>query len=96
MNGGVKWYLDYPNVKVFLSITVKITALHLKKIRYSPYQQELWEIIKEKNHSGMCYRKIAKQLNAEGVTTHQGKLKGKNICSVIKRHKERKAIGVYQ
>ena len=41
----------------------------------------------------MGYRNIAKQLNAEGIegiTTHQGnKCKGKNVYSVIKRHKER-------
>ena len=47
LNDGVGWYSDNPNIQVFISFTVKITASHLKKIRYSHYQQELSEIIKK-------------------------------------------------
>ena len=56
LNDGVRWYSDNPNIQVFISFTVKITASHLKKIRYSHYQQELSEIIKKKHVSGMGYR----------------------------------------
>ena len=56
LNDGVKWYLDNPNVQVFLSFTVNIIASHLKKIRYSPYQQELWEIIKDKTPRGHVFK----------------------------------------
>ena len=58
LNDGVRWYSDNPNIQVFISFTVKITAPSLKKIKYSPYQQELWEIIKEKHDSGMCFHRI--------------------------------------
>ena len=45
------------------------TASHLKKIRYSNYQQELWEFIKEKHNFGMVYRRISKWLNENRYTT---------------------------
>ena len=86
----VKWYLDNPNVKVFLSFTVKIAASHLKKISYSPYKQELWEIITEKHDSGMGYRKISHHLNEQGIKTPKGNLwGGNNVHSVLKRNRER-------
>ena len=72
MNDGVNWYLYNPNVQVFLSFIVKITVSHLKKIRYSPCQQELWEIIKEKHASGMGYRRISYLLNEHGYKTPRG------------------------
>ena len=47
LNDGVRWYLDNPNIQVFISFTVRINASHLNKIRYSIYQKGLWEIIKK-------------------------------------------------
>ena len=50
----------------------------------------MFQKIKSLHQSGLGYRKIAHQLNAERITTHQGnKWEGKNVYSVIKRHKER-------
>ena len=88
MNDGVKWYLDNPSVQVFLSFTVKITASHLKKIRYSPYQQELWEIIKEKHDSGLGYRRISYWLNEHGYKTPRGhEFKNTHVFSILKKKK---------
>ena len=86
MNDGVKWYLDNPNVQVFLSFTVNITASHLKKIRYSHYQQELWEIIKDKHDSGMGYRRISYWLNEHGYKTPRGhEFKNTHVFSILKK-----------
>ena len=50
----------------------------------------MFQKIQSLHQSGLGYRKIAKQLNAEGITTHQGnRWEGKNVYSAIKRHKER-------
>jgi len=88
LNDGVKWYLDNPSVQVFLSFTVKITASHLKKIRYSPYQQELWEIITEKHDSGMGYRRISYWLNEHGYKTPRGhEFKNTHVFSILKKKK---------
>ena len=86
MNDGVKWYLDNPNVQVFLSFTVKIIASHLKKNRYKPYQQKLWEIIKEKHDSGMVYRRISYWLNKHGYKTPRGReFKKTHVFSILKK-----------
>ena len=86
MNDGVKWYLDNPNVQVFLSFTVNITASHLKKIRHSPYQQELWEIIKKKHNSGLGYRRISNWLNEHGYKTSRGhEFKNTHVFSILKK-----------
>ena len=37
----------------------KITAPCLKKIRYPPYQQVLWKIIRDKHNTEMDYWKIS-------------------------------------
>ena len=88
MNDGVRWYSDNPNIQVFISFTVKITASHLKKIRYSHYQQELWEIIKKKHVSGMGYRKISKWLNENGYKTTRGhKFKNTHVYSILFKKK---------
>ena len=86
MNDGVRWYLDNPNIQVFLSFTVKITTSHLNKIRYSPYQQELWEIIKEKHDTGMGYRRISCWLNEHGYKTPRGhEFKNTHVFSILKK-----------
>ena len=86
MNDGVRWYLDNPNIQVFISFTVKITASHLKKIRYSHYQQELWELIKEKHNFGMGYRRISNWLNENGYKTTRGhKFKNSHVYSILKK-----------
>ena len=72
MNHGVRLYSDNPNIQVFISFTVKINASHLKKIRYSRYQQELCELIKEKHNFGMGYIRISKWLNESRYKTTRG------------------------
>ena len=72
LNDGVRWHFDNPNIQVFISFTVKITAPCLKKIRYSPYQQVLWKIIRDKHNTGMGYRRISKWLNENGYKTNRG------------------------
>ena len=90
MNDGVRWFLDNPNIQVFISFTVKITAPCLKKIRYSPYQQKLWEIIKEKHDSGMGYRRISYWLNEHGYKTTRGhEFKNTHVFSIFKKKKLR-------
>ena len=86
MNDGVKWFFDDPKVLVFLSFTIKITASHLKEINYSDYQQELWEIIKEKHDSGMGYRRISYWLNEHGYKTPRGhEFKNTHVFSILKK-----------
>ena len=99
LNDGVRWYSDNPNIQVFISFTVNITASHLKKIRYSPYQQDLWEIIKEKYASGMGYRKISYWLNESGYKTPRGlKFKNSHVHSILKKKRiaEEKLVKRYE
>ena len=86
MNDGVVWFFDNPNIAVFLSFTIKITTSHLKEINYSDYQQELWEIIKEKHDSGMSYRRISYWLNEHGYKTPRGhEFKNTHVFSILKK-----------
>ena len=79
--GGIQTTLIF---KFFVSFTVKITASHLKKIRYSNYQQELWELIKEKHNFGMVYHKISNLLNENGYKTTRGhKFKNTHVYSIL-------------
>ena len=88
MNDGVRWYSDNPNIQVFISFTVKITAPSLKKIKYSTYQQELWEMIKEKYDSGMGYRRISYWLNEHGYKTPRGhEFKNTHVFSILNKKK---------
>ena len=85
-NDGVKWYLENPNINVFILFTVKITASHLTKIRYSPYQKELWKMIKEKHDTGMGYRRISHWLNEHGYKTPRGReFKHTYVFSILKK-----------
>ena len=85
MNDGVVWFFDNPNIAVFLSFTIKITAPHLKEINYSDYQKELWEIIREKHDSGMGYRRISYWLNEHGYKTPRGhEFKNTHVFSILK------------
>ena len=82
LNDRVRWFLDNPNIQVFISFTVKITTPYLKKIRYSPYQQVLWKIIRDKHNTGMGYRRISDWLNEHSW-------KSNYVYSGLKRFKER-------
>ena len=88
LNDGVRWYSDNPNIQVFISFTVKITAPSLKQIKYSPYQQELWGIIKEKHDSGMGFHRISNWLNENGYKTTRGhKFKNTHFYSIMLKKK---------
>ena len=85
MNDGVRWHLDNPNIQVFISFTIKISASHLTKIRYSPYQHELWKICNSMREEGATFLAIAKYLNENGYKSARGKLfKNSHIHSILK------------
>ena len=92
-NDGVGLIDEIPKYSHYLcfTVSVKTNRFALKhQNKYSPEQEKMFQKIKSLHQSGLGYRKIAHQLNAEGITTHQGnKWEGKNVYSVIKRHKER-------
>ncbi len=85
MNDRVRWHLDNPNIQVFISFTIKITASYLSKIRYSPYQYELWNICNSMQEEGVILYTIAKYLNKNGYKSARGKLfKNSHINSILK------------
>ena len=92
-NDGVGLIDEIPKYSHYLcfTVSVKTNRFALKHHnKYSLEQEKLFQNIQSLHQSGLGYRKIAKQLNAEGITTHQGnKWEGKNVYAVIKRHKER-------
>ena len=92
-NDGVGLIDEMPKYSHYLcfTVSVKTNRFALKHHnKYSPEQEKMFQKIQSLHQSGLGYRKIAHQLNAEGITTHQGnKWEGKNVYSVIKRHKER-------
>ncbi len=57
----------------FLSFQVKVTSNQLWNTNYSAYQTYLHSRIVALKEQGLGYRKIAKQLNSEGVKTLRGK-----------------------
>ena len=80
------WFFDNPNINVFLSFTIKITASHLRKIRYTPYQYELWNICNSMREEGATFPAIAKYLNENGYKSARGKLfKNPHIHSILKK-----------
>ena len=84
---------EIPKCSHYLCFTVSVRTnkFALKQLdRYSPEQEEVFQKIKSLHESGLGYRKIAKHLNENGLTTHKGKEWGGNsVYSVLKRHKER-------
>ena len=59
--------------------------------RYSPKQQQLYDLVMHLKSEGMGYRKIAKYLNAMGHKTHTGKtFISSSIQFIIKRNQERR------
>ena len=84
---------EIPKYSHYLCFTVSVRTnkFALKQLdRYSPEQEAVFQKIKSLHESGLGYRKIAKHLNENGLTTHKGKEWGGNsVYSVLKRHKER-------
>jgi hypothetical protein len=57
---------------------------------WSESQQEIHDQIKTLHDEGLGYRRIAKQLNEQGIKTIRGNEWGSNnVHSVLKRNKER-------
>ena len=77
----------------YLCFTVKHRTnklVHYKTDNYSKQQQETHDYIKSLHDSGLGYRKIAKQLNEEGIKTIRGNTWGSNnVHSVLKRNKQK-------
>ena len=92
-NDGVGLINEIPKYSHYLCFTVseKTNRFALKNNnKYSPEKEKLFQKIQSLHNSGLGYRKIAHQLNAEVLSTHQNnKWEGKNVYSVPKRHKER-------
>lgn len=86
MNDGVVWVFDNPDIDVYLAFTVKISASHLRKIRYTPYQYELWNICNSMREEGASFPAIAKYLNENGYKSARGKsFKNPHIHSILKK-----------
>ena len=57
----------------------------MRKIRYSPYQYELWNICNSMREEGATFHTIAKYLNKNGYKSARGKLfKNSHIHSILK------------
>ena len=68
-----------------MSFTIKITASYLRKIRYSSYQYELWNICNSMREEGTTFPAIAKYLNENAYKSACGKLfKNSHIHSILK------------
>ena len=86
LNDGVVWVFDNPDINFYLAFTVKIAASHLRKIRYTPYQCELWNICNSIREEGGSFPAIAKYLNENGYKSARGKLfKNAHIHSILKK-----------
>ena len=57
----------------FLSFQVKVTSNQLWNANYSAHQAYLHSRIVSLKEKGLGYRKIAQQLNSEGIKTPRGK-----------------------
>lgn len=80
------WVFDNPNINVYLSFTVKITASHLRKIRYTPNQYELWNICNSMREEGATFPAIAKSINENSYKSARGKsFKNPHIRSILKK-----------
>ena len=84
---------EIPKYSHYLCFTVSVRTnkFALKQLdRYSPEQEAVFQKIKSLHESGLGYRKIAKHLNENGLTTQNGKKwGGNNVYAVLKRHKQR-------
>lgn len=80
------WVFDNPSINVYLSFTVKIIVSHLRKIRYTPHQYELWNICNSMREEDATFLAIAKYLNENGYKSARGKLfKNAHIHSILKK-----------
>ena len=61
------------NMWGFLSFQVKVTSNQLWNANYSAHQAYLHSRIVSLKEKGLGYRKIAQQLNSEGIKTPRGK-----------------------
>ena len=85
LNDGVRWHLDNPNIQFFISFTIKITALHIRKIRYPSFLHELWNICNSMREESATFLIIAKHLNENGYKSARGKLfKNSHIHLILK------------
>ena len=86
LNDGVLWVFDNPNVDVFITFEVVVTASHLTLIHYSPYQYELWSICKRMREEGHTLPSIANWLNDNGYKSARGKVfRNPHIHSILKK-----------
>ena len=78
------------NVGGFLSFQVKVTSNQLWNANYSAHQTYLHSRIVSLKEKGLGYRKIAQQLNSEGIKTPRGKqFLPASVHSILKKKKIR-------
>jgi len=88
LNDGVVWVFDNPNVNVYLSFEINVTAPRLRGINYSSYQHELYELCKKMRDEGKTLPYIANWLTENGYKSARGKvLKNPHIHSILKKKK---------
>ena len=76
-NDGVGLIDEIPKYSHYLCFTVSVRTnkFALKQLdRYSPEQEAAFQKIKSLHESGLGYRKIAKHLNENGLTTQNEKI----------------------
>ena len=75
----------------YLCFTVSVRTNSLTwNQKYSSRQLQTHNLIKRLHDSGLGYRRIAQQLNAEEIRTTRGnRWKGTHVYSVLKRYRER-------
>ena len=82
-----------PKYTHYLCFSVKVRTdkfVYQQLEKYSPQQEEIFNLIKSLRESGMGYRKISYYLNKRGILTHKGKSwRTGHVYSVLKRHNER-------
>ena len=79
------------NVYLNFTVTCRTNSLVYKR-ELTNRQEEIYELIKSMQDSGLGYRRIAKRLRDINIKTARGStFKNTNVFSVIKQYEERQA-----
>ena len=86
--------IKQPSIQVCFKVTKRFNNLLLEvnPDAFSEKQLQTYPMIKSLYDKGLSYRRITKQLNERGITTHKDKqwgVSGNFVYSVLKRYKER-------
>ena len=86
--------INQPSIQVCFTVTKRFNNLLLEvnPDAFSEKQLQTYRMIKSLYDKGLSYKKITKQLNDKGITTHKGNqwgVSGNSVYSVLKRYKEK-------